>query len=44
MKILASLSFENLDYNFFSYEELNQLKLTTWAKDSIDKFKKYNFN
>lgn len=34
-----SLSFENLDYNFFSYEELNQLKLTTWAKDSIDKFK-----
>ena len=34
-----SLSFENIDYNFFSYDELNQLKLTPWAKDSIDEFK-----
>ena len=34
-----SLSFENIDYNFFSYDELNQLKLTSWAKDSIDEFK-----
>lgn len=34
-----SLSFENIDYNFFSYNELNQLKLTPWAKDSIDEFK-----
>ena len=38
-----SLSFENIDYNFFSYNELNQLKLTPWAKDSIDEFKN-NFN
>ena len=37
------LSFENIDYNFFSYNELNQLKLTPWAKDSIDEFKN-NFN
>ena len=34
-----NLSFENIDYNFFSYNELNQLKLTPWAKDSIDEFK-----
>lgn len=34
-----SLSFENIDYNFFSYNELNKLKLTPWAKDSIDEFK-----
>ena len=33
------LSFENIDYKFFSYDELNQLKLTPWAKDSIDEFK-----
>ena len=38
------LSFENIDYNFFSYNELNQLKLTPWAKDSLDEFKKNNFN
>ena len=36
------LSFENLDYNFFSYNELNQLKLTPWAMDSLDEFKKTN--
>lgn len=34
-----NLSFENIDYNFFSYNELNQLKLTPWAMDSIDEFK-----
>ena len=34
-----SLSFENIDYNFFSYNEINQLKLTPWAKDSLDEFK-----
>lgn len=34
-----SLSFENIDYNFFSYDELNLLRLTPWAKDSIDEFK-----
>ena len=34
------LSFENIDYNFFSYNELNQLKLTPWAKDSLDNFNK----
>ena len=38
------LSFENIDYNFFSYNELNQLKLTPWAMDSLDEFKKNNFN
>ena len=36
------LSFENIDYNFFSYDELNQLKLTPWAMDSLDEFKKNN--
>tara|TARA_B100000787_G_scaffold129270_1_gene98139 strand:+ start:11859 stop:12311 length:453 start_codon:yes stop_codon:yes gene_type:complete len=36
------LSFENIDYNFFSYNELNQLKLTPWAMDSLDEFKKTN--
>ena len=39
-----NLSFENIDYNFFSYNELNHLKLTPWAKDSLDEFKKKNFN
>ena len=39
-----NLSFENIDYNFFSYNELNHLKLTPWAKDSLDEFKKNNFN
>jgi 8-oxo-dGTP pyrophosphatase MutT (NUDIX family) len=34
------LSFENIDYNFFSYNELSQLKLTPWAMDSLDEFKK----
>jgi 8-oxo-dGTP pyrophosphatase MutT (NUDIX family) len=34
------LSFENIDYNFFSYNELNQLKLTPWAMDSLNEFKK----
>ena len=34
------LSFENIDYNFFSHNELNQLKLTPWAMDSLDEFKK----
>jgi len=33
------LSFENIDYQFFSYDKLNELKLTPWAKDSLDKFK-----
>ena len=32
------ISFENLDYNFFTYRELNNLKLTPWAKDGINKF------
>jgi 8-oxo-dGTP pyrophosphatase MutT (NUDIX family) len=37
------LSFENIDYQFFSYDKLNELKLTPWAKDSLDKFKnKFN--
>lgn len=36
------LSFENIDYNFFSFNELNQLKLTPWAKDSLNKFKNKN--
>jgi len=34
------LSFENIDYNFFSYQELNKLRLTPWAKDSVVEFKK----
>jgi 8-oxo-dGTP pyrophosphatase MutT (NUDIX family) len=33
------LSFENIDYQFFSYDKLNELKLTPWAKGSLDKFK-----
>jgi len=33
------LSFENIDYQFFSYDKLNELKLTPWAKDSLDKFR-----
>ena len=33
------LSFENFDYNFYSYNELNKLKLTPWAKDSLVEFK-----
>jgi 8-oxo-dGTP pyrophosphatase MutT (NUDIX family) len=33
------LSFENIDYQFFSYDKLYELKLTPWAKDSLDKFK-----
>ena len=37
-----TLSFENLEYNFFSYNEINQLKLTPWAKDSLDEFKNLN--
>ena len=32
------LSFENIDYQFFSYDKLNELKLTPWAKDSLDEF------
>ena len=34
-----SLSFENLEYDFFSYDKIHQLKLTPWAKDSLDEFK-----
>ena len=35
------LSFENIDYQFFSYDKLNELKLTPWAKDSLDEFKSF---
>jgi NADH pyrophosphatase NudC (nudix superfamily) len=39
------LSFENIEYQFFSYNKLNELKLTPWVKDSLDEFKKkINFN
>lgn len=39
------LSFENIEYQFFSYNKLNELKLTPWAKESLDEFKnKINFN
>lgn len=38
------ISFENIDFNFFSFDELNQLKLTPWAKDSINEFKNNKAN
>ena len=34
------LSYENTDYDFFSFSEVNGLKLTPWAKDSLDEYKK----
>jgi 8-oxo-dGTP pyrophosphatase MutT (NUDIX family) len=38
------LSFENIEYQFFSYNKLNELKLTPWAKESLDEFKNKNKN
>jgi len=34
------ISFENVAYNFFCYDELYNLKLTPWAIDSLNEFKK----
>ena len=34
------MSFENIDYSFFSDDEVRKLKLTPWARDGLEKFRK----